>query len=186
MAKKNPEPEGTRQSIRLTAIRLFMENGVYATSLADIAAGAKLSKGTLYYHYPAKEDLVMDIAEEHFLKMTALLYNWVDSISVSTAAKDALSLLLSVLKRDDEQLKLYFAIMSEALRDEGGLRARMAEKTREWAMLIELGALKMTGRDSERMRKFSRSALAIIDGLTLHMLINPENDIDIVLELLGP
>ncbi len=47
------------QSVSDIAIRLFMEKGFDAVSVAEIAAAAEISKPTLFRYFPAKEDLVL-------------------------------------------------------------------------------------------------------------------------------
>ncbi len=46
-----------QQKIIQTASKKFAKNGFQKTSLNEIATSAKISKGTLFYHYPSKEDL---------------------------------------------------------------------------------------------------------------------------------
>ncbi|NLB53646.1 MAG: helix-turn-helix transcriptional regulator, partial [Syntrophomonadaceae bacterium] len=40
---------------------LMAEKGIIKTSLADIAREVGISKGTLFYHFASKDDLVNDI-----------------------------------------------------------------------------------------------------------------------------
>ena len=47
-----------RERILLTAARLFYGQGVRATGIDQIIAEAGVAKATLYYHFPAKTDLV--------------------------------------------------------------------------------------------------------------------------------
>lgn len=184
MAKKNLEPESTRAGIRQTASALFMTNGVHATSLADISKAAKLSKGTLYYHYPTKEYLVLDIAEEHFGRMTEIIFAWIDSLTDSRPAQEALSLLTDQLLQDSDTMRLHFALLSEALREDGALRKRISAKQREWAVMLEVGSLRMAEPGAQRFRAYSRAYLAILDGCALHMLLNGQLDTSTLLHLL--
>jgi AcrR family transcriptional regulator len=48
-----------------TAIRLFLERGFDAVSVAEIAAAAEISKPTLFRYFPAKEDLVLHRIADH-------------------------------------------------------------------------------------------------------------------------
>jgi AcrR family transcriptional regulator len=58
-----PEPSriGTREQILDTALTLFTTQGYDATSLREIADRLKLTKAALYYHFPAKELLLLEL-----------------------------------------------------------------------------------------------------------------------------
>jgi AcrR family transcriptional regulator len=65
---------GSRQEILRTAARLFRERGYDATSMNDISAALKLSKGGLYHHFRSKDEILyeimnhaMDLTEERVL-----------------------------------------------------------------------------------------------------------------------
>jgi AcrR family transcriptional regulator len=47
------------------AIRLFLEKGYDAVSVAEIAAAAEISKPTLFRYFPSKEDLVFHRIADH-------------------------------------------------------------------------------------------------------------------------
>lgn len=64
----------SRQGILRTAARLFNQKGYDATSMSDVAAALKFSKGTLYHHFPSKDEILfhimshaMDITEERVI-----------------------------------------------------------------------------------------------------------------------
>ncbi|MFE0524414.1 TetR/AcrR family transcriptional regulator [Streptomyces sp. NPDC058954] len=48
-----------------TAIRLFLEKGFDAVSVAEVASAAGISKPTLFRYFPAKEDLVLHRIADH-------------------------------------------------------------------------------------------------------------------------
>jgi len=52
---------GTKQLILDTAQRLFDEQGYDATSLRQIAEAVGMTKAAVYYHYPAKEHLLLEL-----------------------------------------------------------------------------------------------------------------------------
>jgi len=63
-----------RQEILRTSARLFQQQGYDATSMNDIAAALKLSKGGLYHHFQSKDEILfnlmshaMDITEARVL-----------------------------------------------------------------------------------------------------------------------
>jgi TetR/AcrR family transcriptional regulator, cholesterol catabolism regulator len=53
-----PDP---RQEILRTAARLFQQRGYDATSMNDVAAALKLSKGGLYHHFESKDAILFQI-----------------------------------------------------------------------------------------------------------------------------
>jgi AcrR family transcriptional regulator len=66
----------SRQEILRTAARLFQQRGYDATSMNDVAAALKLSKGGLYHHFQSKDEILfhimshaMDITEERVIKI---------------------------------------------------------------------------------------------------------------------
>ncbi|NKQ23820.1 TetR family transcriptional regulator [Streptomyces galbus] len=52
-------------SVSETAIRLFLERGFDAVSVAEVAAAAEISKPPLFRYFPAKEDLVLYRIADH-------------------------------------------------------------------------------------------------------------------------
>src|SRR4030081_3984899 len=51
----------SRQEILRTAARLFQQRGYDATSMNDVAAALKLSKGGLNHHYQSKDEILFEI-----------------------------------------------------------------------------------------------------------------------------
>ena len=63
-----------RQEILRAAARLFQQQGYDGTSMNDVAAALKLSKGGLYHHFQSKDEILfnlmnhaMDITEERVI-----------------------------------------------------------------------------------------------------------------------
>src|ERR1700675_3836940 len=65
--------EATRARIEAAALRLFVEQGVDATGIRDIAAAVGLSDGALYRHYRSKDELVWRLFREGFEGLAAEL-----------------------------------------------------------------------------------------------------------------
>ncbi len=60
---------GSRQEILRTAARLFQQQGYDATSMNDIAAALKLSKGGLYHHFQSKDEILFHLMD-HAMNIT--------------------------------------------------------------------------------------------------------------------
>src|SRR5208282_4645152 len=58
-----------RQEILRTAARLFQQRGYDATSMNDVAAALKLSKGGLYHHFQSKDEILYEIMN-HAMEIT--------------------------------------------------------------------------------------------------------------------
>ena len=59
----------SRQDILHTAARLFQQQGYDATSMNDIAATLKLSKGGLYHHFQSKDEILFNLMD-HAMDIT--------------------------------------------------------------------------------------------------------------------
>lgn len=56
--------ETTRQALVAAARELFARNGYPNTSLDEVAAAARVTKGALYHHFAGKKELFHAVAEE--------------------------------------------------------------------------------------------------------------------------
>ncbi|MGE5453951.1 MAG: TetR/AcrR family transcriptional regulator, partial [Methylocystaceae bacterium] len=139
MAKTNNQsPENNRQSIIDTARDLIMTQGVKGTSIADIARQAGISKGTLSYYYPAKNNLVFDVTDQHFQQVTKTL------MRVMTARKQddphelfRLGFTGIINEAARGQLNLY--LVQDAVTGNEELKQRFRLKYEEWRqMMFEL------------------------------------------------
>jgi len=59
----------SRQEILRAAARLFQQRGYDATSMNDVAAELKLSKGGLYHHFQSKDEILFHLME-HAMDIT--------------------------------------------------------------------------------------------------------------------
>jgi AcrR family transcriptional regulator len=58
-----------RQEILRTAARLFQQQGYHGTSMNDVAAALKLSKGGLYHHFQSKDEILFNLMD-HAMDIT--------------------------------------------------------------------------------------------------------------------
>ena len=67
-----------RQEILRTAARLFQQQGYHGTSMNDVAAALKLSKGGLYHHFQSKDEILFNLMD-HAMDITQ--HRVVDAVS---------------------------------------------------------------------------------------------------------
>jgi TetR/AcrR family transcriptional regulator, transcriptional repressor for nem operon len=56
--------ELTREKITRTATELFCRQGFAATSINDLVAACDITKGSLYFHFPGKDDVALAVLEQ--------------------------------------------------------------------------------------------------------------------------
>jgi AcrR family transcriptional regulator len=64
MASNDETSETRREQILEAALKVFDHQGLYETRMSDIAEEAGLSKGTLYWYFDSKEDLIVSLLDE--------------------------------------------------------------------------------------------------------------------------
>jgi TetR/AcrR family transcriptional regulator, cholesterol catabolism regulator len=83
---RNEPRQRPRQEILRAAARLFQQQGYDATSMNDVAAALKLSKGGLYHHFQSKDEILFHIMT-HAMEITeARVINVVRRIDASSVA----------------------------------------------------------------------------------------------------
>ncbi|CAO97525.1 multidrug efflux transporter transcriptional repressor AcrR [Erwinia tasmaniensis] len=87
------QAQETRNHILDAAIKRFSEHGVAKTSLADIAAGAGVTRGAIYWHFKNKTDLLNEIWAQSESGLAALEIEY-----QSKYPADPLSVMRSMLR----------------------------------------------------------------------------------------
>jgi AcrR family transcriptional regulator len=85
MATQAERREKTKAAIVKAAKRIFGERGFAATTMDEIAAGARVAKGAVYHHFPTKEALFEAVFDQTSLELVS------DLDRISRAEKDALA-----------------------------------------------------------------------------------------------
>ncbi len=63
----------TQERIEQATLALFAEKGVDRTTIGDIARAAGIAEGTIYRHYPSKEELIWQLFSRNYLDLAARL-----------------------------------------------------------------------------------------------------------------
>jgi TetR/AcrR family transcriptional regulator, fatty acid metabolism regulator protein len=69
---------------------MLMEKGYYETSIEEIAARVGIAKGTVYLHFPSKEDLVVAIFERDMQKLADFIEAIVSSPMTARGKMEAI------------------------------------------------------------------------------------------------
>lgn len=164
----------TRQVILQTANRLMMDQGINNTSLNDIAREAGISKGTLHYYYPSKDDLIYDIAQQHFSVVKSSVLRWNENVRGQTSFAEILRVVLSSFLEADTRNKLHLYLLQEAVVYNEHIRQRFQESYQEWRTLLkeELDLQsEVLGFNESETRALSFIIVAFIDGLLIQRIV---------------
>jgi len=108
----------TRRVLLDAAAELIAEHGYRGTTVNDIVARSRLSKGTFYWHFKSKEDLLLAVLEERIDRPVMQLIERLKSASADEdMATAASALFLELMTRGREAILLDHEYRALAMRD---------------------------------------------------------------------
>lgn len=113
MARRKKEPKSVhREKIASDASVLFMERGIAATSMDDIAKAAGYSKATLYVYFENKEEIVGILALDSMKK----LYHYIASaLEQQQTTKEQYNFICRGLVQYQEEFPFYFKMVLDKI-----------------------------------------------------------------------
>ncbi|WP_203715868.1 TetR/AcrR family transcriptional regulator [Asanoa siamensis] len=109
----------TRDRIRDEAIVLFSDRGYATTSLREIADRVGITKASLYYHFPSKQDLLVAIVRP-------LLTQWRDVVTDAESGPHTPADVRRILRRCVDTMLAHRAVAGLFLRDTAGILPALA------------------------------------------------------------
>ncbi|MCG8564189.1 MAG: TetR/AcrR family transcriptional regulator, partial [Desulfobacterales bacterium] len=133
-----------RKKILAAARTLIAKNGVEKTSLAMISRHSEISKGTLYYYYASKAELVFDITDRHMDKITRDILKTDAPAPQSTEPgldiprfKALLEAYFKIILASRTRSRLHLYLIREAMAGNQELRKRFQATYAQWFTLID-------------------------------------------------
>jgi TetR/AcrR family transcriptional regulator, cholesterol catabolism regulator len=150
----------SRQEILRAAARLFQQQGYDATSMNDVAAALRLSKGGLYHHFQSKDEILFDLMD-HAMDITR--EQVVDAVRDISDPEERLRMLIRrhiavVLSERDREITV---MLHENHPLPPSLRRRINSRKKEYVHFVELlvaevqKARRSAGRVSPRAATFA-------------------------------
>ncbi len=170
MGSREKSENNNREKIIETASRLIIEKGVSNTSLADISREMNISKGTLYYYYPSKGDLIFDISERHMQHMTEKIFRWLNKSEKELGPAEILKMIFQAVISSGSRGHIHVYLIQEAATGNESLKKRFREEYNKWRGLIEDG-LKKVVPERDDIDVLARIILSTMDGLFLQSLL---------------
>ncbi len=169
--------EETRTKILDTANRLFSKIGYDATGVAEICAGAGVSKGAFYHHFPTKQAVFLVLMEQWLAGLDiAFQMTRSDTPDVPLAIIRMAETAGQVLKSADVRLSIILEFWMQAYRDPAIWEKAIAPYHRYQEFFVELfregikaGALNPV--DAERA---ARVTVSLALGLLMQAVFDPQ------------
>lgn len=178
-----------RQKIIDTTIDIIGERGIDKTSLAQISKVSGLSKGTIYYYYASKNDLIFDIADLHMDRISTTLLSMLENENQISWEK-LLTAFFETLLNSETRSRLHLYLVREAVSGNGSLKKRFQKTYAQWFTMVDQAQSKMRGEEFNVQAK-SKFLVALVDGFILQVLLETDrpkiNDIvNLALKVLNP
>ncbi|OAT87090.1 TetR/AcrR family transcriptional regulator [Desulfotomaculum copahuensis] len=169
--------QSNKDKILAAAGDLFSQKGINNTSIGDLAEALGISKGTIYYYYKSKDDIIYDIVDRNFQQLTGALIERLHQLDRGIPPAEVVRLTLEAVVSAEELGRLTFHLIQEAITGNGEIRRKIAAKYREWRRLIadQLIDLLKFQTGPEELDAAAAVVLAFIEGITLQCLIAPED-----------
>lgn len=159
-----------KQKIIDAAIKLIGEKGVEGTSLAHIAKEVGISKGTLYYYYATKNDLIFDITEAHMGIITGRIFSLIEKNKGAVSWKEMLKILFTTLLKSKTRTRLHLYLIQEVLAGNEILKDRFSNTYLQWFKMVEDGYGMMASRQGDISIQ-ARIFVSVIDGFIIQAII---------------
>ncbi|MDC7124278.1 MAG: TetR/AcrR family transcriptional regulator, partial [Spirochaetales bacterium] len=147
---KNANSAQTREKIISTAAFLITKQGAENTSLSDIARESGISKGTLYYYYPTKSELVFEITNRHMKRLTEDILDWVSDMSDDLPPEKILQAVYSLLTRASKRGKLHLYLIFDGISGGEEAKKRVREIYLQWKNTVKEGVAKMINENQDK------------------------------------
>lgn len=176
MSQENSGNMSVREKILSAGRSLMAEKGIKETTLADIARAAGISKGTLFYYYASKNDLIYDTLDQHITSIADFSQEHLPQDAGNLTPSEVLRIRLEQLTSDQDINRLNFYLLQEGITGNQIINARFAERYHNWRKNIAEGTAKIFDiSDKQVLDTLGTIILAVIDGLTLQKLIEPDS-----------
>ena len=162
-----------KEKILLASINLMTKNGINNTSLADIAKEVNISKGTLYYHYSSKNDLICAIADMHLEVITKAVLDCVHGIGTDDSSVNMVNLIMEKISSIEGRGRIHMYLLCEAITENDTLKESIKVKYFEWRNTLKQEISK-TVKDNKDAEALSFLLVSVVDGLVVQGLLKSE------------
>ena len=161
-----PRKENVKELIIDATEKLLQTKSLSDISLAEIAQNAGISKGTLYYHYKSKNDILFDITDKYLEEQFQDLTEWTEDATKDTSLH---RLVKYVLERDISTAGMRLHFYYETMLGNEKIREKLLNRYAQFAQVIAEKIAERT--DKIPADYFAWMLLLLSDGLFIHQMI---------------
>jgi AcrR family transcriptional regulator len=163
----------TRASLREHALRLFREQGYYATTVEQIAAAAEVSPSTFFRYFPTKEDVV--IQDDMDARLFAAIERQPPGLSHVAALRASLREMVATSSTAEMEQVLEASVLQMTVPE---IRARMLDDMNRLIHRMTEALAKRTGRaaDDLAVRAYAGAVFGVMMSVSMpyHDLLEGE------------
>ena len=168
----------TKDKILDTVENLISKNNVNSFSLKDIAEELKISKGTIFYYYKSKDEIILDIMNKHFKELENDYFAWLNKHKDELLSKER---FLEIIFYKGVELfnkaKIHIYLINECASGKPHLKEEYIKLWESWRNKLEIG-IKQVFKEEIEEKIMSYLLMVIIDGLTIQQVLNPNNELN--------
>jgi AcrR family transcriptional regulator len=153
------------------ALRLFAAKGFQNTSIREIADEAGISKGLIYNYYSSKEEILKSLINTVFDTMWKRFGFDIDRKLTDQDYIDFINLSIDIVIEDLDHYKLWFSVLTQPK----VLAMVMDDMWVKAAPVMHRMEEYYTDKGYEDPIAQMRFASAIIDGIQMHIMLDPVN-----------
>lgn len=168
-----PRNENIKDYILEATRNLLNKRSFSEISLAEIAKEAGISKGTLYYHYKNKSEIIFDLTDQYLNSQWDDFINWTEDKDKDTSIK---RLVKYVVERNIASYSLRTHLITEAQTGDDEIRNKLIKRYDEFQQLISKKIAERTDLPADFLTWL---ILLVSDGIIVQEAIQNENfDVD--------
>ncbi|QVK20928.1 TetR/AcrR family transcriptional regulator [Mycoplasmatota bacterium] len=160
-----------RVKILETANSIITEQGLNKLTLAKLAEEMSMSKGTLYYYYKSKADLLFDLADQYMNMLSHQILKVVNNAKESNDYEMIIENFYKTILEHGARSRIHIYLVHEALSGNEEILGKYQVVYREWLGMIKEGIAQIPNASKNNIEILAQIILSSLDGLVLQSLL---------------
>lgn len=176
MAPRSPEQfaeirEERKQQILHAALHVFAQDSYHGASMASVAKRANISKGLIYNYFSSKEQILKTLIVDMFDKVMSIMDIDMDAPLTRDGFVRMIDVTVNEVIKNPEHWKLYMSLSFQP--DVTPLlMEQMLPKVQPFMIMMSNYFVERGHEDPIVMMRYYS---AVLDGVQMHLLLDPEN-----------